>query len=70
MTLSQPCETSDLAQICKGLGARAKEGEAPPVCIVTSQGVDLLRKLLCLDQSKRISAAQALKHPYVRGEPH
>ena len=70
VTLSQPCESSDLAQICKSLGGRACLGDSPPACIVTSQGVDLLKKLLCLDQTRRVTAVQALKHSYLRGVPH
>jgi len=70
VTLSLDLPQPDLAQVCKSLGARALPGDSPPPCIVTSQGVDLLKKFLCLDQSKRVTAVQALKHSYLRGIPH
>lgn len=31
---------------------------------ISEKGVDLLSKLLVLDPSKRITASEALKHPY------
>jgi len=36
---------------------------------LTSSGIDLLSSLLTLDPAKRISAAEALQHPYFKEDP-
>ncbi len=36
---------------------------------LSEKGLDLLEKMLCYDPAKRISAAQALKHPWFQEEP-
>ena len=32
---------------------------------ISSEGIDLIKKLLCFDQDKRISASQAIHHPWI-----
>jgi len=64
LTFSHIKEECDLASVCKQLGAR---GEDPPPSVVTEEGISLLRLLLRLDYRDRITASQALDHPFVVG---
>ena len=64
LTFSHMKEECDLSSVCKQLGAR---GEEPPPSIVTEDAISLLKRLLRLDYKDRITAAQALDHPFVAG---
>ena len=64
LTFSHIMEECDLTSVCKQLGAR---GEDPPPSVVTEEGISLLRLLLRLDYRDRITASQALDHPFVVG---
>merc|ERR1719300_994034 len=55
----------DLASICKQLAERG-EDEKPPQ-IVTEDSIGLLKLLLKLEYKDRITASQAMKHPFVKG---
>ena len=48
------CDPKDLKEVCPNL---------------SEQGCDLLDKLLQYDPSKRLSASQALEHPFFSEEP-
>ena len=37
---------------------------------VTNEAKDLLKRMLQLDPSKRLSASECLKHPWITGECH
>jgi len=63
-------EGGDLGQICKDLGERAATGESPPPCLVTEEGIDLLRRLLDIDHQERVSASVALTHGFLKNVPH
>ena len=64
MTFSHIKEECDLTSVCKQLSAR---GEEPPPSVVTEEGISLLKLLLRLDYRDRITASQALDHPFVVG---
>jgi len=64
LTISHMKEECDLASVCKQLGAR---GEEPSPFIVTEDAISLLKRLLRLDYRDRITASQALEHPFVAG---
>lgn len=64
LIMSHMKEGCDLATVCKQLGAR---GEEPPPCLVTDEAVSLLKLLLKLDYRERVTASQALDHPFVVG---
>ena len=63
-------EGGDLGQICKDLGERVGSGESPPPCLVTDEGVDLLKRLLDIDHQERVSASGALTHSFLKNVPH
>jgi len=64
LTVSHMKEGGDLASIIRQLGSR---GEEPPPSLVTEEAVNMLKLLLRLDYRDRISASQALDHPFVVG---
>ena len=62
--MSHMKEGGDLASIIRQLGSR---GEEPPPSLVTEEAINMLKLLLRLDYRDRISASQALDHPFVVG---
>lgn len=52
-----------------GLAGAAQSVGTGSVAHISEAGLDLLRSLLCLDPSRRISAADALAHPWFRESP-
>merc|ERR1712142_64114 len=64
LTVSHNKEGCDLAAVCRQLGNR---GEDPPPPLVNDESVSILKLLLRLDYCDRISASQALNHPFVKG---
>lgn len=63
LTVSTEKEGCDLASVCRHLGDR---GEEPPPSLVTEEAVSILKLLLRLDYRDRVTASQALNHPFVR----
>jgi len=59
-------EGAELGSLCRALGERCGSGDTPPPCLVTSEGIDLLKRLLELDHEKRVTATGALKHPFLK----
>jgi len=65
---------SDLANVCSNYGSSLlQKGPAIPHCPLEevlhdapSDGIDLVSKLLVFNPHKRLTAAQALQHVYVR----
>jgi len=72
LLLSVESEPVNLAEVCKQLSTRerrANEGSPEKPGLqhhVNDQGVHLLAHLLAIDQRKRISAEEALKHEYFK----
>jgi len=64
---SQHCDGEDLAEVCRRLSTRGEAGSVPPSCLVNKDTMSLLNGLLQLDFSKRLSAREALQHPFVQG---
>lgn len=64
LTVSHMKEGCELGTVCRQLGAR---GEEPPPSLVTEEVISLLKLLLRLDYRDRISASQAMAHPFVKG---
>ena len=58
------CPSNDFLTISTGSLLRARLGPR-----LTNIGADFLSSLLTLDPSKRISAAEALRHPYFKEDP-
>eukprot|EP00090_Calanus_glacialis_P046170 TRINITY_DN8923_c0_g1_i1.p1 TRINITY_DN8923_c0_g1~~TRINITY_DN8923_c0_g1_i1.p1 ORF type:complete len:624 (+),score=247.04 TRINITY_DN8923_c0_g1_i1:39-1910(+) len=64
LTVSHMKEGCELGMVCRQLGAR---GEEPPPSLVTEEVISLLKLLMRLDYRDRISASQAMAHPFVKG---
>ena len=62
--MSHMKEGCELGMVCRQLGAR---GEEPPPSLVTEEVISLLKLLMRLDYRDRISASQAMAHPFVKG---
>jgi len=66
-------EGAELGRLCTALGERCGTGDTPPLrpppCLVTPDGVDLLKRLLALDHEERVTASVALKHPFLKDVP-
>uniref|UniRef100_A0A0K2UH69 non-specific serine/threonine protein kinase n=1 Tax=Lepeophtheirus salmonis TaxID=72036 RepID=A0A0K2UH69_LEPSM len=62
----------DLQELCHLLCKRepkstcSQKGNIPP-CHATTEAIQFLKKMLVLDSSARISASDALKHPFLEG---
>ena len=76
MNTSVDCiiNVSDLANVCSNYGSSLlQKGPAIPHCPLEevlrdapSDGIDLVSKLLVFNPHKRLTAAEALQHDYVR----
>lgn len=62
VTFSHPVEPSPLEAVCKELSLR---GDNTSHHLVTDQAADFLKRLLNLNLGERISAKEALQHPFV-----
>ena len=62
---SHVAKPDELGEICKKLGNRCKPGDRVPTCLVTVESVDLLKSVLELDSSSRITATGALLSPFL-----
>jgi protein kinase len=67
-----PVNWPDGVKLATRLGIRLPQAAAVPLATVvpgaSPEALDLLKELLQLDPAKRASAAQALQHPWFRGE--
>lgn len=66
LTVSHEKDGCELASICRLLGAR---GEEPPPSLVTEEAISILKLLLRLDYRDRVTASQALNHPFIKNRP-
>ena len=62
---SENIQPVDLKTVCEQLAACLNgTTEPPPPSLVSSESLDLLKKLLKLFAHERITAEEALKHPF------